>query len=114
MSGTALRWRQNYSKFNCCSKSVDLAGGRHLMKNNVRSGATLAVAAISIALAGVVTPAAATAGKVHCLGANSCKGKSDCNTPKNACKGMNACKGKGWVYMESEKACGDAGGKVLD
>jgi hypothetical protein len=114
MSSSALPLRKNYSKFNRCSKSVDLAGGRHLMKNNMRPGATLAVAAISLALAGVATPAAATAGKVHCLGANSCKGKSDCNTPKNACKGMNACKGKGWVFMDSEKACADAGGKVLD
>ncbi|MBM3579081.1 MAG: hypothetical protein FJX40_15955 [Alphaproteobacteria bacterium] len=84
------------------------------MKHNMNSGAALAIAAVSLALAGAVTPAAAQTGKVHCLGANSCKGKTDCHTPKNACKGMNACKGKGWVFKESAKACEDAGGTVLD
>jgi hypothetical protein len=27
---------------------------------------------------------------------------------------MNACKGQGWIFVESEKACADAGGKVMD
>lgn len=85
------------------------------MKHDVNAGTILAVAAVSLALAGAVTPVKAqTTGRVHCLGANSCKAKSDCHTPKNACKGMNSCKGKGWVYKESAKACEDAGGKVLD
>jgi hypothetical protein len=86
------------------------------MKTNRASNSTLAITAVSLALSGVVlTPAhAAKAGKVHCLGINSCKAKSDCHTPKNACKGMNACKAQGWLNVESEKACTDAGGKVLD
>ena len=84
------------------------------MKHNMSSGAALAIAAVSLALAGAVTPAAAQTGKLHCLGANSCKGKTDCHTPKNACKGMNACKATGWVFTESAKACEEAGGKVLD
>ena len=85
------------------------------MKNATRSGTALAIAAVSLALAGRGGPAsAATEGKVHCLGANSCQGKSDCHTPKNACKGMNACKGKGWVFTESAKACEDMGGTVHD
>ncbi len=86
------------------------------MKKQTINGATLAVAAVSIALAGAAPAAKAetTAARVHCLGANSCKGKSDCHSPKNACKGMNACKGKGWLYMESAQACEAAGGKVLD
>jgi hypothetical protein len=88
--------------------------GRKPMKNNTRSGAALAIAAVSLALAGATPAAAATPAKVHCLGANSCKAKSDCMTPKNSCKGMNACKGQGWVFVESEKACADAGGKVMD
>jgi hypothetical protein len=78
------------------------------------TGAALAITAISLALAGAVTPAVAQTAKVHCLGVNSCKGKSDCHTPKNACKGMNACKGQGWVFKESAKTCTDEGGKVLD
>jgi hypothetical protein len=86
------------------------------MKIQTVSGATLAIAAVSLALSGgALAPAkAATPGKVHCLGINSCKAKSDCHTPKNACKGMNACKAQGWLNVESEKACADAGGKVLD
>lgn len=85
------------------------------MKKNAINGATLAIAAVSIALAGTAPVAkAAAAGRVHCLGANGCKGKSDCHTPKNACKGRNACKGQGWVYQESAKACEDAGGTVRD
>jgi hypothetical protein len=73
------------------------------------------VAAVSLLLVGAVTPvAAATTAKIHCLDANSCKGKSACHSPKNACKGMNACKAQGWVFKETEKACEEAGGKVLD
>ncbi|OAI29536.1 hypothetical protein A1351_10185 [Methylosinus sp. R-45379] len=85
------------------------------MKDNIRNGTALAIAAVSLALAGAVTTAiAATPGKVQCIGANSCKGKSDCHSPKNACKGMNACKGKGWAFVESEEACKAAGGKTLN
>ena len=85
------------------------------MKTDRCKGATLAVAAISIVLAGAAPPAkAASTGKVHCLGANSCKGKADCHSPKNACKGMNSCKGQGWVFKESVAACEEAGGKALD
>lgn len=84
------------------------------MKNSTRSGAALAIAAVSLALAGAATPAAAEAGKVHCFGVNACKGKSDCMTPKNSCKAMNECKGKGWVFKDSEKSCEAEGGKVLD
>jgi uncharacterized membrane protein len=86
------------------------------IKNSTVSGSTLAIAAVSLALSGtVLSPAkAATPGKVHCFGVNSCRAKSDCHTPKNACKGMNACKARGWLNVESEKACTDAGGKILD
>jgi uncharacterized membrane protein len=93
-----------------------LAQGRKRMKKETIKGATLAIAAVSIALAGAAPAAKAetTAARVHCLGVNSCKGKSDCHTPKNACKGNNSCKGQGWLYKESAQACTDAGGKVLD
>lgn len=85
------------------------------MKKEGLNGTALAVAAVAIALAGTAPPAeAATTGRVQCLGVNSCKGKSDCHTPKNACKGNNSCKGQGWLYQESAKACEDAGGKALD
>jgi len=87
------------------------------MKQVSRSGAALAVAAVSLALVAQATGAAAAMGKpgkVHCLGINSCKGKSDCMTPKNSCKAMNECKGQGWLFQDSEAECEKAGGKVLD
>jgi uncharacterized membrane protein len=86
------------------------------MKAEKCKGAALAIAAVSMVLAGAApaAKAASTSGKVHCLGVNSCKGKTDCHTPKNACKGMNSCKGQGWSFKESAAACEEAGGKVLD
>ncbi len=88
------------------------------MKVVSRSGAALAVAAVSLALVAQATGASAAMGskpgKVKCLGVNSCKGKSDCMTPKNSCKGMNECKGQGWVFEDSEANCAKEGGKVLD
>jgi uncharacterized membrane protein len=87
------------------------------MKVVCRSGAALAIAAVSLALVAQATGASAAMGKpgkVKCLGVNSCKAKSDCMTPKNSCKGMNECKGQGWLFEESEAECTEAGGKVLD
>jgi hypothetical protein len=86
------------------------------MQDKIRNGSALAIAAVSLALAGAVTTTAqaATPGRVQCLGANACQGKGDCHSPKNACKGMNACKGKGWIHTESAEACKEAGGKTLD
>jgi len=88
------------------------------MKQVSRSGAALAVAAISLALAAQVTSATAAppakVAKVKCFGVNSCKAKSECMTPKNSCKGMNECKGQGWLFTDSDKVCQQQGGKVLD
>ena len=44
--------------------------------------------------------------KGHCMGANSCGGKSACATAKNDCAGKNGCKGKG--FLEKTKAECDA------
>ncbi len=84
------------------------------MKTNIVSGATLAVAAIALAIGGMSpTPASAKkAAKVECMGINACKGKSACKTASNACKGQNACKGHGWMPMKSEAACTAKGGTV--
>ncbi len=87
------------------------------MKQITRSGAAIAVAAVSLALMAQATPASAAMGKpgkVKCLGINSCKAKSDCMTPKNSCKAMNECKGQGWLFQDSEAECTKEGGKVLD
>jgi hypothetical protein len=77
---------------------------------NAISGAAIAVAAAGLFMSQTIAPAAAADdAKVHCTGANACKGKSDCATAKNSCKGKNACKGQGWVEVD-EKTCQAKGG----
>jgi hypothetical protein len=84
------------------------------MKNKIVSGTGLAIAAIALAVNGasVTNAAAKMAASVHCMGINSCKGKSACKTADNACKGQNACKGHGWLPAKSAKACEKKGGTV--
>lgn len=87
------------------------------MKANIVSGATIAAAAVALALSGAaVSPAFAkkAAKPVHCSGINSCKGQSSCKTANNACKGQNSCKGQGWTPAKSAKACEAKGGTVAE
>jgi hypothetical protein len=69
--------------------------------------------------AAAAAPAAAPAAqpekvaKIHCGGANDCKGKSGCKTASNACAGQNGCKGKGYVELSPEE-CQAKGGKAID
>ena len=85
-------------------------GKRAAMKR--LSGAALATAAAGLFLAGATgTVSAAEAGKIHCVGLNACKGKSECKTANNACKGQNECKGQGFVYMTPD-ACKAKGGTI--
>ncbi len=56
-----------------------------------------------------------SAEKIHCLGINSCKGKSECAVEgKTSCKGQNACKGQGWVSLSSAKKCKAKKGTVVE
>ena len=56
--------------------------------------------------------AAAADEKVHCLGINACKGKSECGVEGgHGCAGHNACKGQGWVTL-TRKECADQKGSV--
>jgi hypothetical protein len=74
-------------------------------------GALIAAMAAGLFSTGAaVVASAADSDKVHCQGANSCKGKSACSTASNGCAGQNGCKGKGWIEM-SEKDCKAKGGK---
>jgi hypothetical protein len=84
------------------------------MQMKIISGASLAAAAIALAVSGAAlsTPAMAKKAGVHCMGVNACKGKSACKTASNACKGQNSCKGQGISMKKSEKACTKAGGTV--
>ncbi len=54
----------------------------------------------------------ATKAQIKCLGANSCKGQSECKSASNDCKGQNACKGKGFVNTDTAKQCTALGGRV--
>lgn len=49
---------------------------------------------------------------VKCLGANECKGMSECagGPGQSGCKGLNECMGKGWDYTETAAACEAKGG----
>ena len=83
------------------------------MKHIARSGAVLAAAALSFAVAGATLQTAeATTAKVHCAGVNSCKGTSECKSASNSCKGLNSCKGQGWL-SKTKAECTSLGGKIL-
>jgi len=70
------------------------------MKLDSKSGATLAIAAATLFLAGAtVSTTSYAAGEGQCVGANACKGQSACKGGNHACKGLNACKGQGFVEM---------------
>lgn len=84
------------------------------MKMTFVSGTGIAAAAITLALTGTaLAPSAAyAAGKVQCMGINSCKGHGACKTAANACKGQNSCKGQGFLFERSKHACMKMGGHV--
>lgn len=79
------------------------------------TGFAIATAAAGLFATAAVSPASAAAdskemAKVHCLGANACKGQSDCATASSSCKGQNSCKGQGMKVL-SLKECLAVGGK---
>jgi len=67
------------------------------------TGLALATAAAGMFMSAGIAPAFADKhmgeAKVHCDGANACKGQSACQTASSACKGHNSCKGKGWLSL---------------
>src|ERR1700678_4291277 len=70
------------------------------MKLDSKSGATLAIAAATLFLAGAtVSTTSYAAGEGQCVGANACKGPSACKGGNHACKRLNACKGQGFAEM---------------
>lgn len=74
------------------------------------TGAAIATAAALLFSIAPITTASADEAKMHCDGANACKGQSSCKTAHNACKGQNSCKGTGFVEM-SKKDCDAAKAK---
>ncbi len=89
-----------------------------VMKASV-TGTVLAIAAATMFVASSVLaqetkgPAGRLA-RVKCVGANDCKGQSNCKTASNTKgPGENSCKGQGMLMTLSEKACKDKGGHVM-
>jgi hypothetical protein len=85
------------------------------MKMESKSGATLAIAAATLFLAGAAVSTGSTAANAadgKCIAANACKGQSACKSLSNSCKGQNACKGQGFSMM-SDKKCASVGGKFM-
>lgn len=85
------------------------------MNANIVPGATLATAAIALALNGAfMTPTTAKKAPktIHCMGVNSCKGASSRKTASNSCKGLSFCKGQGWLPAKSKAECELNGGAV--
>jgi uncharacterized membrane protein len=86
------------------------------MNKSKVTGAMLATA-VALIFAGNVqaadtsSPAPAASSQVKCVGGNSCKGQSACQSAQSSCKGQNACKGKGYVITPTAKECVAAGGK---
>ena len=90
------------------------------MKVRIVSGASLAIAAVTMAINGAATsPALAkkAASPVHCVGINSCKGTSACKTASNSCKGQNL-QGSGVAAREVRQGLRGEGrhcrGNVID
>jgi hypothetical protein len=87
------------------------------MKTAKMAGAMLATA-VALAFMGTSVRAAdtsspsATKAQIKCLGANSCKGQSECKAASSDCKGQNGCKGKGFVTTATVKECVALGGRV--
>jgi hypothetical protein len=78
------------------------------------NGVALAMAAAGLfALGSPAFAQESDSAKVHCYGANACKGKSACKTASSACKGQNACKGQGYVD-KTEEECEDLGGTTTE
>ncbi len=79
------------------------------------TGALLATAVgmlfVTQPLAADNSHAQSQAAQVKCVGANSCKGQSECASEANSCKGQNSCKGKGWIRTSSTQQCEQRGGK---
>ena len=84
------------------------------MKHISKSGAALAAAAFTLALAGATTaPSVSYADdEIHCQGVNACKGQAACKTATNSCKGQAACKGQGWINA-TRANCNKWGGTVV-
>ncbi|MEK6208787.1 MAG: hypothetical protein AABM64_00220 [Pseudomonadota bacterium] len=87
--------------------------GEPLMEGKKLAGMALAATAAALFMTGCANMGGGggTSAKVHCEGANACKGMSDCKSANSSCHGQNACKGQGFVSLtpvECQKVSGRA------
>jgi hypothetical protein len=82
------------------------------MEKTKVAGALLAAAVGMIFTAQPLLAQDSSATQVKCVGGNSCKGQSACQSASNSCKGQNSCKGKGWIMTSSAQDCTQKGGHV--
>jgi len=81
----------------------------------LKKGALLAMTVASLTVSGCAENSGAYSGvaaQVRCIGANSCKGQSDCAFAGHGCKGMNQCRGTGWLFT-TDQNCTMQGGKAI-
>jgi hypothetical protein len=86
-----------------------------------KTEATGAILATEVAMMFMADPTFAQAtsssssqpAKVKCVGANDCKGKSNCKTATSPGPGQNSCKGQGLAMTSTEQECNDKGGKPM-
>jgi len=76
------------------------------------TGAMLATAVGVMFAVSPINADDASPAQVKCIGGNSCKGQSACETATNSCQGKNSCKGKGWIMTSSADECTKKGGSV--
>ncbi len=70
------------------------------MRKPIKSnGLVLAATAATLLSACASTGYQESIAKGYCVGANSCRGTSDCATATSLCKGQNACKGQGFLLL---------------
>ncbi|MBY0242387.1 MAG: hypothetical protein K2X55_24040 [Burkholderiaceae bacterium] len=91
--------------------------------SSLKSAASFALIASSLALTALATAADAPKGSsgkavsandtVHCYNVHDCKGNSDCKTAEHSCKGQNACKGHGFKAVTA-KQCVAKDGTIGD
>jgi hypothetical protein len=89
---------------------------------NTRTTASLVLVSAVAALFSVAcadnesTATGSNSSAVKCVGINSCKGTSECQSVdgKNSCQGSNECKGEGWVSVPSEAECKNKGGQTFE
>jgi hypothetical protein len=80
--------------------------------STAKTNTSLALAAAAAAMFSLAPVSQSMAAEdVQCMGANACKGLSNCKTASSECKGLNACKGQGFVSVSAEE-CKKLGGKA--